>query len=612
MAIYHLSVKPLSRKDGRSATAAIAYRAGEKIHDLTSDQVFDYTRKRGVEHTEIVLPTAMAKLDVNWARDRQALWNAAEMAEKRKDSRVAREYEVALPHELKAEQRVALVRAFAAELSNRYGVAVDFAIHAPHRHGDGRNHHAHIMTTTREVTATGLGRKSDIELGDRDRAKKGLAAASVEIESIRERWAALTNEHLLEQGVKARVDHRSLEDQGITRVPTTHLGPAVSALERRGVETEVGKRIAWQRAELAQERLERAAELGKIERERAQVERSILDLSGDVGSARRGHQIKTPERVTGDRLTRSTQRLAEQLKELGPLSKGPEAKPASPAVETPALLMPSDRSRRGGQDWPLGQAPESAGSDATRQPAPRPNEAARERERLAAMNSRELWAEIQKIRPPSVDRLVELDPSVVGARGTVERHQREAAQALETANRAAAQGDTWRQAHGVQAALHDRGMKTAPYLVDRAVAVSEAQRVRAEALKAARIAQAELTLARAEATPRITQETAPARSKVEDLRTLATAADKREQVATEFERLARAAARSVNRDMSQEWQATPKVLRDAIERYNRERPEVQKEILKAIATRPDAAQKLEEAIEVRRAQVHDRDYGLGL
>src|ERR1035438_6922421 len=182
MAIYHLSVKPISRGAGRSATAAAAYRSGELVHDLTSDEVFDYTRKRGVEHTEIVLPTAAAKLDINWARDRQALWNAAEMAEKRKDSRVAREYEVALPHELKAEQRVELVRAFAAELANRYGVAVDFAIHKPHRNGDERNHHAHIMTTTREITATGLGRKTDIELGDRDRAKKGLVSGADEIE----------------------------------------------------------------------------------------------------------------------------------------------------------------------------------------------------------------------------------------------------------------------------------------------------------------------------------------------------------------------------------------------------------------------------------------------
>ena len=292
MAIYHLSTKPVSRGLGRSATAAAAYRAGELVHDLTSDQVFDYSRKRGVEHSEIVLPSSAAKADINWARDRQALWNAAEIAEKRKDARVAREYEVALPHELKREQRVALVREFSMELANRFGVAVDFSIHLPHRSGDDRNHHAHILTTTREVTAVGLGNKSSIELSDTDRRKKGLEPSKVEVKAIRERWAALTNEHLLEHGVKTRVDHRSLEEQGITRVPTTHLGPAVSALERRGVETEVGKRIAWQRAELAQERLERAAEIGKIERERAQVEKSILDLSGDVGSARRGREVE--------------------------------------------------------------------------------------------------------------------------------------------------------------------------------------------------------------------------------------------------------------------------------------------------------------------------------
>jgi ATP-dependent exoDNAse (exonuclease V) alpha subunit len=125
MAIYHLSTKPVSRGDGRSATAAGAYRAAALVHDLTTDQVFDYSRKRGVEHTEIVLPTAAAQQDINWARDRQALRNAAEISEKRNDARVAREYEAALPHELTREQRVILVREFAAEVANRYGVEVD-------------------------------------------------------------------------------------------------------------------------------------------------------------------------------------------------------------------------------------------------------------------------------------------------------------------------------------------------------------------------------------------------------------------------------------------------------------------------------------------------------
>ena len=281
MAIYHLSVKPISRKGGRCATAAAAYRTATKIHDWLSNQVFDYTRKRGVEHSEIVLPTTAAPtLDINWALDRQALWNAAEAAENRSNSRVAREYEVALPHELNAGQRMELVRAFAAELANRYGVAVDCAICAPHRTGDERNYYAHIMTTTREITATGLGRKTDIELGDRDRGKKGLASSRQEIASIRELWAMLTNEYLKRQGIDARVDHRSSEAQGIEREPTAHLGPAVSGMERRGMETEVGKRLAAERSEAVQARLANAAELRAVAREQQALEVLLFELSG--------------------------------------------------------------------------------------------------------------------------------------------------------------------------------------------------------------------------------------------------------------------------------------------------------------------------------------------
>ena len=94
MAIYHLSAKPVRRGAGRSATAAAAYRAGAEIADERTGITFDYTRKQGVEHSEIILPTAAARQDINWPRDRAALWNAAELAEHRKDSRVAREYEL--------------------------------------------------------------------------------------------------------------------------------------------------------------------------------------------------------------------------------------------------------------------------------------------------------------------------------------------------------------------------------------------------------------------------------------------------------------------------------------------------------------------------------------
>jgi ATP-dependent exoDNAse (exonuclease V) alpha subunit len=184
--------------------------------------VFDYTRKRGVEHSEIVLPTSAAQRDINWARDRQALWNAAEAAENRSNSRVAREYELALPHELNHAQRVELVRAFSADIANRYGVGVDFAIHAPHWNGDDRNHHAHVLTTTRKIEADGLGQRSEIEWSDTNRRNAGLVSGEQEITAIRERWETLTNEYLQAHGIDARIDHRSLEAQGIEREPQSH------------------------------------------------------------------------------------------------------------------------------------------------------------------------------------------------------------------------------------------------------------------------------------------------------------------------------------------------------------------------------------------------------
>jgi ATP-dependent exoDNAse (exonuclease V) alpha subunit len=272
------------------------------VADRTTGQVFDYTRKSGVEHAEIVLPTEAAKRDINWPRDREQLWNAAEEAEKRKDARVAREYEVALPHELSPRERTALVREFSQEIANRYGVAVDFAIHRPHREGDERNHHAHVLTTTRQVEATGLGAKAQIEWADADRARRGLGPAKEEVAAIRERWAELTNEKLKEHGHDARVDHRSLEAQGIDREPTRHLGPALTNMQRRGLDTEVGWRVQAE----ARERLERAAEVGRLEREAATVERSILVLDGDIRSALQARdaqqQANVPERTpTHDR-----------------------------------------------------------------------------------------------------------------------------------------------------------------------------------------------------------------------------------------------------------------------------------------------------------------------
>jgi ATP-dependent exoDNAse (exonuclease V) alpha subunit len=271
MAIYHLSVKAVSRSAGRSATAAAAYRAGCEITDHRTGEIHDYTRKGGVESADIVLPDGAPE----WATDRAALWNAAEAAERRKDACVAREFEVALPDELSPAERRRLAVDFAKEMANREGCAVDVAIHAPGKEGDSRNHHAHILRTTRKVGLDGLTDKLDTEKAGRNR--------TADLDAVRTRWAELTNERLRENGIEARVDHRSLKDQGIEREPTSHMGPAVAAMERRGVKTEVGKRIEDEVAE----RLARARAEGIKERELVQANKSIIDLSGDLAAAKR-------------------------------------------------------------------------------------------------------------------------------------------------------------------------------------------------------------------------------------------------------------------------------------------------------------------------------------
>ncbi len=276
MAIYHLHAKLISRKVGRSATGAAAYRAGEKIIDERTGAVHDYTRKQGVEHREIVLPSG-----VSWQPDRSELWNAVEAKNKRADAQVAREFVVALPEELSAEQRTDLAVQFARDIADRYRVAADVAIHQPSGKGDERNHHAHILTSTNTLNPDGT-------FGNKARAldlvahnmSGGIGSANA-IDQLRERWAELANQALERAGLESRIDHRTLEAQGIAREPTQHKGPAVSGMEQRGKSSEVGRRLA----EEANARLYAARETGRIEREMAEVDRSILDLSGDRAGA---------------------------------------------------------------------------------------------------------------------------------------------------------------------------------------------------------------------------------------------------------------------------------------------------------------------------------------
>ncbi len=224
MAIYHLAVKSVSRSTGRSSVAAAAYRSGARIENERDGLVHDYTGRGGVEAAFITVPEG-----AEWALDRSALWNAAEAAEKRKDAKTAREYELALPAELDAGQRRALVEDFARDLTTRYGVAVDAAIHGPHDHGDDRNHHGHVLTTTRVAGPEGLGAKT--------RQLDVRSTASVEVEALRESWAKQVNQALERAGRDERVDHRSYARQGLEIEPMVKMGHASSAIERRAQRT---------------------------------------------------------------------------------------------------------------------------------------------------------------------------------------------------------------------------------------------------------------------------------------------------------------------------------------------------------------------------------------
>jgi len=221
LASYHFAVKAVSRSTGRSAPAAAAYRSGERLADERTGLVHDYTRRSGVEATVIVTPVGAA-----WAQDRAALWNAAEAAEKRKDAKVAREYEVALPAELDAAGRLGLVKRFGQSLADRYGVVADIAIHQPGKEGDQRNWHAHILTTTRAANENGLGAKT--------RVLDVAQSAAGEVEALRALWAEQTNEALERAGESVRIDHRSHERRGLEAAPTERVATATYVMERRG------------------------------------------------------------------------------------------------------------------------------------------------------------------------------------------------------------------------------------------------------------------------------------------------------------------------------------------------------------------------------------------
>ena len=249
IAIYHCNIGIVSRGKGKSAVAAAAYRSGEKITNEWDGMTHDYTRKRGVVHTEILLPPHAPPS----FSDRAALWNSVELYEKAGNAQLAREIDAALPIELSREEQIRLVREYCSSQFVYRGLCVDFAIHDT---GSG-NPHCHIMLTMRPLDERGAWAaksKKEYDLdenGERIRLPSGrYKTHKVDLTGWndkgnallwRKAWADISNAYLERAGSPERIDHRSNAERGIDELPTVHMGVAACQMEKKGIATEKGE-----------------------------------------------------------------------------------------------------------------------------------------------------------------------------------------------------------------------------------------------------------------------------------------------------------------------------------------------------------------------------------
>lgn len=306
VAVYRCEVKTVSRSQGGSAVAGAAYRAGLCLVDDRTQERHDYTRKAGVVASEVLAPDGAP----DWAHDPGQLWNAAEAAENRKNSVVAREFLVSLPHELDEDQRVELARDITRHLVERFGFAAMFAVHAPDKKGDDRNHHAHILATTRAMGPDGLGAKTR-ELDDR---KTGA------VDEVRAMVGDTINAHLARAGLADRVDHRSLADRQtaaaevgdfatvakLERKPEPKIGRAATAAARAGKRSPRFSRAEITRRENEQQAQAQADRFRELKTQ-AQAEGRLMPADEQNLHARALLERRTE---TADRLRLSATRAA--------------------------------------------------------------------------------------------------------------------------------------------------------------------------------------------------------------------------------------------------------------------------------------------------------------
>src|SRR6201981_1370991 len=220
MPIYHLHVKVIGRKAGSSAVASAAYRSASRLRDERLDRSQDFSAKRGVVHSEIMLPENAPE---GWS-DRERLWNDVEAFEIRKDAHLAREVEFAISREMTEAQGVELARDFVRSEFVDRGMIADLNVHWDMAEDGMPKPHAHVMLTMRVLDEHGFGRT----VRDWNRTEM--------VERWRERWAELANERLAELDIDARIDHRSLEAQGIALEPQSQIGAPAQRIAGEGIE----------------------------------------------------------------------------------------------------------------------------------------------------------------------------------------------------------------------------------------------------------------------------------------------------------------------------------------------------------------------------------------
>ena len=249
IAIYHCSIKIVSRGKGKSAVAAAAYRSGEKLTNEWDGLTHDYTKKGGVVHSEILLPAHAPPA----FSDRSTLWNSVELSEKSNNAQLAREVEIALPVELSGEEQTRLVREYCSSQFVSKGMIADFNLHDT----GGGNPHAHILLTMRPLDEKGAwlpkSKKEYVldENGEKIRLPSGrYKTRKVDLvdwnnrenaEVWRRAWADLANDFLAQNNRPERIDHRSYERQGIDQLPTVHVGVSATQMEKKGIVTERGE-----------------------------------------------------------------------------------------------------------------------------------------------------------------------------------------------------------------------------------------------------------------------------------------------------------------------------------------------------------------------------------